>query len=73
MGKNRKEKQKIVVKNRPKETIPLIVSYDKGNDEPILIIGRKNFVTDMVEIINFFQGSEATELYEKLAKKDDKV
>lgn len=70
MGKNGKEKQEIVTKNRPKETIPLIVSYDKGNDEPILIIGRKNFVTDLVEIINFFQGSEATELYEKLAKKD---
>ena len=44
----------------------VIVSYDnQSNDIPILIVGRKR-KNQSVEIINAFQGDEATELYNRL-------
>ena len=44
----------------------VIVSYDnQSNDIPILIVGRKR-KNQSVEIINAFQGDEATELYKRL-------
>lgn len=44
----------------------IIVSYDNGSDNiPILIVGRKAR-GKAVEIINAFEGEEATILYNKL-------
>ena len=44
----------------------VIVSYDnQSNDVPILIVGKKR-LNQSVEIINAFQGDEATELYKRL-------
>ena len=44
----------------------VIVSYgNQSNDIPILIVGRKR-KNQSVEIINAFQGDDATELYTKL-------
>lgn len=50
-------------------TDTILVSYDNSSgDIPILIIGRKTIRHD-VEIINAFQGNEATDLYNKLITK----
>lgn len=47
----------------------ILVGWDAGHgDIPILIIGRKS-AGEQVEIINQFQGIEATELYRKLVTK----
>ena len=45
----------------------ILVSYDHSNgvDTAILLVGKKNPKQD-VEIINAFQGEEATELWRKL-------
>lgn len=44
----------------------VIVSYDnQSNDIPILIVGRKR-KNQSVEIIDAFQGDEATKLYKRL-------
>ena len=44
----------------------VIVSYDnQSNYVPILIVGKKR-LNQSVEIINAFQGDEATELYKRL-------
>lgn len=44
----------------------VIVSYDnQSNDVPILIVGKKR-PNQSVDIINAFQGDEATELYDRL-------
>ena len=44
----------------------ILVSYDYNHpDNAVLIVGRKIF-NQSVEIINAFQGDEATELYNKL-------
>ena len=54
--------------------IPLIICYDdKSGKLPILTVGQKKWQGPGVELINWFEGSEATELYEKLTKKSDKV
>ena len=41
----------------------ILVSYDdQSNDEPILIVGKKR-MNQSVEIINAFQGMEASAMY----------
>lgn len=51
-------------------TQAIIVAYDykKDCDIATLIVGQKNKIKD-IEIINAFQGKEATELWEKLTVK----
>ena len=45
----------------------LLVSFDFGPDEPIVLVGnRSKKVPGDVEIINAFQGQEAIDLYNKL-------
>ena len=45
----------------------LLVSFDFGIDEPIVLVGNKSKkVPGDVEIINAFQGQEAIDLYNKL-------
>lgn len=47
----------------------ILIGWDASHgDIPILIIGRKS-TGEQVEIINQFQGIEATELYRKLVTK----
>ena len=43
----------------------LLVGYESSGDSTVLIIGRKR-INQSVEIINAFQGEEATEIYKKL-------
>ena len=44
----------------------IIISYDNSsNDIPILLVGKKR-PNQSVEIVNAFQGDEATELYKRL-------
>ena len=44
----------------------IIISYDNSsNDIPILLVGKKR-PNQSVEIVNAFQGDEATELYSRL-------
>lgn len=46
-----------------------LVCFDHGQgDIPVLIIGRKGKEKE-IDIINAFQGEEATELYQKLTMK----
>ena len=51
----------------------LLVGYNNehGKDRAVLIIGKK-LPRGMVDIINAFQGEEATELYKKLTTKKEK-
>ena len=45
----------------------LLVSFDFGPDEPIVLVGNKSKTEpDGVEIINAFQGQEAIDIYNKL-------
>lgn len=52
------------------KTEAVIVAYDykQASDTATLIIGQKNKIKD-IEIINAFQGEEATELWKKLTQK----
>ena len=52
----------------------LLVGYNNehGKDRAVLIIGKK-LPRGMVDIINAFQGEEATELYKKLTTKKEKT
>lgn len=53
-------------------TDTILVSYDNSSgDIPVLVIGRKTIghARHYVEIINAFQGNEATDLYNKLITK----
>lgn len=45
----------------------IIVSYVENEDpeKSVLVVGKKR-INQSIEIINAFQGSEATELWEKL-------
>ena len=46
-----------------------IVSYDdKSGDIPVLIIGTKN--KNSVEIVNAYQGDEATKIYKSLVTRN---
>ena len=48
----------------------ILVSYDdQSNDEPILIVGKKR-MNQSVEIINAFQGMEASAMYRKLTEQE---
>ena len=51
----------------PRLSDTVLVSFDRESPsfDPILIVGRKR-KNQSVEIINAFQGDEATELYTKL-------
>lgn len=51
-------------------TEAIIVAYDykQDSDNAVLIVGQKNKIKD-IEIINAFQGDEATELWNKLTTK----
>lgn len=55
-----------------KITGSLIIGYDINHptDEAVLIVGKKR-MNESVEIINAFQGEEATELYKKLITKKE--
>lgn len=54
-------------------TDAVVVSYDDGSgDIPILIVGRKAR-DKAIEIINAFEGEEATTLYDKLTSRKDNV
>ena len=55
-----------------KTTDSIIVAYDNahGEDEAVLIVGKKNPKQD-VAVINAFQGKEATELWKKLTTKEN--
>lgn len=52
----------------------VIISYVDSNGLPLLVVGRKR-MNQSVNIINAFQGDEATELYKRLTRvknsKDD--
>lgn len=51
----------------------ILVSYDdQSNDEPILIVGKKR-MNQSVEIINAFQGMEASAIYRKLTEQPKEV
>jgi hypothetical protein len=51
----------------------ILVSYDdQPNDEPILIVGKKR-MNQSVEIINAFQGMEASAMYRKLTEQPKEV
>ena len=51
----------------------ILVSYDdQSNDEPILIVGKKR-MNQSVEIINAFQGMEASAMYRKLTDQPKEV
>ncbi len=47
------------------------VDFSRGPDVGILIVGKKN--GDQVDLINFFQGDEAYNLYKKLVTKKAKT
>ena len=51
----------------------LLVRYDDthGKDNTVLIIGKK-LPRGTLDIVNAFQGEEATELYKKLTTKKEK-
>lgn len=51
----------------------ILVSYVKTSDdaEPVLVVGRKR-PNESLEIVNAFQGEEATDLYTKLITKKQK-
>ena len=55
-------------------TSSIIVSYDasENGDEPILLVGKKN-PSEIIKIINAFQGKEARELWKKLTEKRESV
>ena len=54
-------------------TDSVIVSYDNDSgDIPILIVGRKQR-GKAIEIINAFEGEEATTLYNKLTSRKENV
>lgn len=55
-----------------KITGSLIIGYDINHptDNAVLIVGRKR-MNESIEIINAFQGEEATELYKKLITKKE--
>lgn len=54
-------------------TDAVVVSYDDGSgDIPILIVGRKPR-GKAIEIINAFEGEEATTLYDKLTSRKENV
>ena len=56
MDKNSKEKHGC-----------LLVSFDFGIDEPIVLVGNNSKTApDGVEIINAFQGQDAIDIYNKL-------
>ena len=56
MDKNSKEKHGC-----------LLVSFDFGIDEPIVLVGNNSKTApDGVEIINAFQGQEAIDIFKKL-------
>lgn len=45
----------------------LLVSFDFGIDEPIVLVGNKSKTApDGVEIINAFRGQEAIDIFKKL-------
>lgn len=48
----------------------ILVSFDSsgGKDKEILIVGRKT-PSEVIDIVNAFQGEEAVELYKKLTTK----
>ena len=51
----------------------IIVSYDdQSNDEPILIVGKKR-MNQSVDIVNAFQGLEASAIYRKLTEQPKEV
>ena len=51
----------------------IIVSYDdQSNDEPILIVGKKR-MNQSVEIVNAFQGLEASDIYRKLIEQPKEI
>lgn len=51
----------------------ILVSYDdQSNDEPILIVGKKR-MNQSVEIVNAFQGMEASAIYRKLTEQSKEV
>ena len=51
----------------------ILVSYDdQSNYEPILIVGKKR-MNQSVEIINAFQGMEASAMYRKLTEHPKEV
>lgn len=56
-----------------KTTDSVIVAYDfsHGEAKAVLIVGKKQKNKD-VDIINAFQGEEATELWKKLITKKEK-
>lgn len=51
----------------------VIVSYVENEDpeKSVLVIGKKR-INQSVEVINAFDGTEATELWNKLTKKENK-
>lgn len=55
-----------------KNTGSLIIGYDINHPtgNAVLIVGRKR-MNESIEIINAFQGEEATELYTKLITKKE--
>ena len=55
-----------------KITGSLIIGYDidRPTDNAVLIVGRKR-MNESIEIINAFQGEEATELYKRLITKKE--
>lgn len=54
-------------------TDAVVVSYDNDSgDIPILIVGRKPR-GKAIEIINAFEGEEATTLYDKLTSRKENV
>ena len=51
----------------------ILVSYDdQSNDEPILIVGKKR-MNQSVEIVNAFQGMEASAMCRKLTEQPKEV
>lgn len=55
-------------------TSSIIVSYDasENEDEPILLVGKKN-PNETIKIINAFQGKEARDLWKKLTERSKKI
>lgn len=55
-----------------KITGSLIIGYDinHSTNDAVFIVGRKR-MNESIEIINAFQGEEATELYKKLITKKE--
>jgi hypothetical protein len=56
------------MENSVADTLLIGVDFSNGKDVGVLIVGRKK-PNETVDIINYFQGDEALELYQRLITK----